>query len=766
MGRRKILPKSGTIVFNKEQKSNPALILLPALMIAKIIIWIGETVIFGAKVLVFPFLLVAKIRTPHFKQSRKRGRPRTQPFLTFYRRKTVRLIDRFIPKPARLTLVVLVISLVVFVYSLSLISLAKSLPSPTQLTWDQAPLTTEIYDRHNRLLYRFYDGKNRQLIKLSDLPQDLINATVASEDKNFWNHRGVDLFGIIRAIKYDFYTHNESLQGGSTITQQLIKNTLLTPDQTLQRKLKEVLLAFWTEQIFDKRTVLQMYFNRVPYGGPAWGVAAASQMYFNKTPKELNLAEAAYLAGLPVAPTQFSPFGAHPEQGKLRQSQVLARMVEEHFITPTQQDQALKTELNFARPMQDIKAAHFVMFTRAYLASKYGEAVVSHGGLKVITSLDLDLQEMAEKVVLSNVEKLHNLQVGNGAAMVTEVKTGHILAMVGSKRYDDPEAGNYNVTLALRQPGSSIKPVTYAAAFKQGMSPGTVIVDAPTNFPDGTNRNYSPVNYDGTFHGAVSIRSALANSYNVPAVKVLTTIGIPSMVETARDMGITTFDHPESYGLSLTLGGAAVRLADMMSVYGTLAAAGVKHNISPILLVTDAKGKVLEDNEQGDAGKRVLTSEVAYLISHILSDNTAREKAFGKKSLLEIPGFSVAVKTGTADEKTDNWTLGYTPEFVVGVWVGNTDNSRMNPSLASGITGAAPIWHEIFANLLEGRNNLSFERPSGIIEATVDGNHDLAISGQVPKTVTAYQRQVEGEVVVYTPSTKTSESKKPDTDQP
>jgi membrane peptidoglycan carboxypeptidase len=496
-----------------------------------------------------------------------------------------------------------------------------------------------------------------------------------------------------------------------------------------------------------------MYFNNVPYGGPCWGISCASQMYFGKDPKDLSLAEASYLAGLPASPTEYSPYGAHPEKAKERQREVLTRMVEERYIDEDKAKEALSQVINIKPNTTPIIAPHFVMYVKSLLSQKYGEKVVSQGGLKVITTLDSDIQELAEKKVKSNVEKLANLQVTNGAAMVTDAKTGQILAMVGSKDYWDPKDGNYNMTLSLRPPGSSIKPVTYITGFKQGFLPGTVLLDVPTSFPDGTNAPYRPVNYDGAFHGAVTIRTALGSSYNVPAVKMLSMVGMSDFVEVARDMGITTWENPENYGLSATLGGAPVTMVDMMTVYGTLASNGVRHTATPILKVTDSKGKILE--EYKDQGKPVLTPEIVYMISNILSDNKARTPAFGPNSQLVIPGHIVAVKTGTSDRKKDNWALGYNPEFVVGTWVGNFDNSDMNPALTSGITGATPIWHEIMAELLDGRENLAFQRPAGIQEANVDGSRDLAISGKTPKTVTALRREkkkegeTEKEVVSY-----------------
>lgn len=666
-----------------------------------------------------------------------------------------KIFHKLIPKSIKLKTATMAVILILCVNTFLIIKVTTELPSPYQLTSTQRPLTTQIFDRNGKLLYQFYEGQNRKLVKLEELPQNLINATVAIEDKHYFIHPGVDPLGILRAIKVNI--SQGKIEGGSTITQQLIKNILLTPDQTFTRKAKEVFLAFWAERIYSKKDILQMYFNEAPYGGPAWGVETAAEMYFGKEAKDLTLAECAFLAGLPVAPTEFSPFGTHPEKSKERQKEVLSRMTADGYITKEQAEIAANQELVVKPPRQDIEAPHFVMYIRSILASKYGERTVSQGGLKVTTTLDLDIQNMAENVVAQEIEKLDNLKVGNGAAMVTDAQTGQILAMVGSKGYFDPDNGNFNVALALRQPGSSIKPITYITAFKQGYGPATILLDTPITFPNPGGQAYSPVNYDGRFHGAVTARVALGSSYNIPAVKLLAITGLPAMIQTAKDMGITTFENPENYGLSLTLGGGAVKMIDMMSVYGTFADGGIRNDPQGILEVTDNFGNVLESHREV-AGKRVLAEELVYLINHILSDNQARVPAFGKNSLLEIPKHTVAVKTGTSDDKRDNWTFGFTPQYVVGVWVGNNNNTPMDPKLTSGITGAAPIWHNIIEGLLADKPDLAFKRPLGVVETTVEGKKDLGITGQATKSAVAYRKSKqkdettgnEKEIVTYT----------------
>lgn len=718
------------------------LLFLPFLLLLWPIIKLGQT---ATKLITFLFEIfyslvkVAKAprlnfkipKFPHFSPTLRRGRPRTRPFKTYFLYKNRRFIKRILPAPLRVGVFGVMVVLVIFSYSLFLIEIAHDLPSPQKLSVSQKPLTSEIYDRHGQVLYRLYEGKNRTLTNIDDLPDYLIKATIAIEDKNFYAHSGVDLVGIVRALSA--YLQNRQIQGGSTITQQLIKNTLLTPEKTLKRKIKEVALAFWAERIFSKKEILQMYFNEVPYGGPAWGIEAAAQIYFGKKAADLNLAEASYLAGLPASPTTYSPYGVSSNLGKLRQKEVLRRMVEDGYISLKLADEAYSVDLDIKPPVSSIKAPHFVMYVRSVLAQKYGDKTVSQGGLRIITSLDLNVQNLAENIVAEEVSKLAALRVGNGAAMVTDPRNGQILAMVGSKNYWEISSGNYNVALALRQPGSSIKPVTYASAFKIGYSPATFMLDAQVSFKSAW-ETYSPVNYDGKFHGPIPIRVALGSSYNVPAVKMLALVGIPQMIQTAHDLGITTFNDPQRYGLSLTLGGGEVRLIDMMTVYSTFSQLGTRFDPQPILKVTDSSGMVLEDNTNPQ-GKRVLSSGVAYLITDILADNNARTPAFGANSQLHIPGRIVAVKTGTSDNKRDNWCFGYTPDLVVGVWVGNNNNAQMDPTLSSGITGATPIWARLMTELLKNRPNLAFTRPAEVIEGIVDEKKDLLISGTVPKSV-------------------------------
>lgn len=589
-------------------------------------------------------------------------------------------------------------------------------------------LTTKIYDRNGKLLYNIYADKNRTLLPFDQIPQYIKDASIAIEDKDFYKHKGFDILGVIRASMAIAF--KQELQGGSTITQQLVKTAFLTPERNLTRKIKELYLAYQVESKFSKNQILEMYLNEVPYGGTAYGIEAASQTYFGKMVTELNLAESALIAGLPQSPTTYSPFGNNPKLAKQRQSEVLRRMLEEKFITQQEHDQAISEVLVFAQPNIDIKAPHFVLFIKDQLAQKYGEKLVEQGGLKVTTTLDLDIQEMAQNTVTTEVAKLKNYNVGNGAAMVTDPKTGEILAMVGSRDYfDTANDGNVNVTTSLRQPGSSIKPINYAGGLMNGLTAGTIIVDGPVTFKGSP--PYTPKNYDGKFHGAVTLRKSLANSYNIPAVKVLAYNTVPFMLELAQKMGISTFGDPSRYGLSLTLGGGEVKMIDMTTAFSAFANKGITHEAYGIIKVEDKDGKVLEEHKN-DEGKRAIPEEIAFIISHILADNQARADAFGTNSQLYIPGKVVSVKTGTTDDIRDNWTIGYTPSYLTAVWVGNNDNKPLNRSLTSGVTGAAPIWNKIMKNLLKNKEIENLVAPDNVVSrATCVGPGEKKDDGTV-----------------------------------
>ncbi len=600
----------------------------------------------------------------------------------------------------------------------------QDLPSPTLISTVQSPQTTKILDRNGKLLFQIYAAQNRTYIPLSSIPKDLQEATIAIEDKNFYKNPGFDAQAIVRAAISDLSGNH--LQGGSTITQQLIKSTLLTPEQSIKRKVKELILALWAERIYDKSQILEMYFNQVPYGGTAWGVEAGAQTYFGKSVKDLDLAQSAFLAGLPKAPSTYSPYGLSPNKWKARQKDVLRRMQELGYINKQQQDQATAEELVFNTPQIPIQAPHFVMYIRDLLTKKYGLEMVEKGGLRVTTSLDLDLQQKAQEIVADEVSKAEALSLSNGAALITNPKTGEILAMVGSKDYSDTNGGAVNLTTSLRQPGSSIKIVTYSAALSNGFTAATILDDSPVSFAS-AGTAYSPVNYDGKFRGRVSLRIALANSLNIPAVKILDKIGVSNMGALAKKMGITTWNNPENYGLSLTLGAAEVKMTDMATAYGVLANEGKKVEVNPILEVLDPQGNVIEKKES--KALDVLDPAVAYVVSNILADNGARAAAFGPNSILNIPGHTVSVKTGTSDNKRDNWTIGFTPSFLVATWVGNNDNSPMSQNLTSGITGAAPIWNRIMTMLISGKGDEKLPMPSNIVQKYCIGRNEFFVRG-------------------------------------
>lgn len=599
------------------------------------------------------------------------------------------------------------------------------LPNPKSMSAGLIPQTTKIYDRHGVLLYQIFASQNRTIVPLTDIPKNLQDATIAIEDKDFYKHPGFDIVAIARS----FYENvsGGSLQGGSTITQQLIKSALLTPEPTIERKVKEVILAFWAERIYTKEEILQLYFNHIPYGGTAWGVQAASEVYFDKNVKDLTLAQSSFLAGITKAPTIYSPFGTTPNLWKKRQKEVLDRMVRLGVITATQEQEAIEEELNFREPQTPIHAPHFVMYVKDWLEKTYGLPMVERGGLIVRTSLDLRLEEMAERVVADEVANNAVLNISNGASLITAPQNGDILAMVGSRDFNDQVGGNVNVTTSLRQPGSSIKIVTYTAALQNGFTATSILDDSPVSFP-GASSTYAPVNYDGRFHGRLPLRIAFANSLNIPAVKTLNQIGIPEMVDQAKKMGIKSWKSPENYGLSITLGSAEVTMTDMATIFGTIANGGVRVDLNPILEVSDYKGNVLEKKKE-IIGKRVVDEGIAFIISDILADNNARAMEFGPNSPLYIPGKTVSVKTGTSDNKRDNWTIGFTPSYVVAAWVGNNDNTPMSQNLASGITGAAPIWNRIMVNLIQGRPDQKLAKPGNIIEKKCYGKTEYFVAG-------------------------------------
>jgi len=604
-------------------------------------------------------------------------------------------------------------------------SLFKDMPNPKKLSSGEYPESSQIMDRNGKLLYEIYTDKNRTSVVLADVPDKVIKATLAIEDNNFYKHSGFDVRGIVRGLYRTIFQNR--LQGGSTLTQQLVKNALLTPERTWKRKIKEAVLTVATETLYSKDQILEMYFNQTPYGGTMWGVESAAKGIFNKDVKELSLAEAALIAGLPASPTRYSPF-AHPDAAKNRQEMVLKRMEELKYISLEEGQAAKNEKLNYNLNKNSIIAPHFVFYVKEQLIEKYGIQKVTEGGLKVWTTLDLETQNYTQEQVTGEIEKLKKQKVSNGAALVTDSKSGQILAMVGSKDYFDTEIdGKYNVTTALRQPGSSIKPLNYAVGIETGkVTAASIFDDDPTCFKVENQRQYCPTNYGGAYHGIQSLRNSLGNSLNIPAVKMLSLNGLTTFVASASAMGITTFKNASDYGLSLTLGGGEVYMTDMVTAFGVFANMGIKQNLVSILKVVNKKGEVLEEYSYVP-GERVLSTETAYIIANIMSDDGARSMVFGSGSMLNIKKHpEVAVKTGTTNDMRDNWTIGFTSENVVAVWVGNNDNTKMG-GLVSGTTGAAPIWNRIMTKILENKAVKMFTKPNGVLTMNI-----CNLTGQLP----------------------------------
>jgi len=616
----------------------------------------------------------------------------------------------------------------------SLVIFAKDLPSPNKLTERDSSLSTKIYDREGKLLFDIYGDKNRALVNWNEIPEYVKQSTIAIEDKNFYKHQGFSIVGLGRAIVNIIVFRN--LQGGSTITQQVVKNTLLTSERTITRKIKEFFLAIQVERKYTKDEILQIYLNEVPYGGTAWGIEAASQVYFSKEAKDLTLAESVIISGFPQRPSYFSPFGTNPDAYIDRANSVARRMREDGYITKEREEQLIEEIpiVEFSPNDRGINAPHFVFYVKDILVERYGEKFVEQGGLKVTTSLDLELQERVQKIVAEEIEKLNGFNVGNGAAVVMNPTNGEIISMVGSKDFfAEDYDGQVNVALSLRQPGSALKPFTYATAFKAGYTPSFVIMDVPTEFPAGSSQPpYKPVNYDGKYRGPMQIRFALGNSENIPAVKMLALVGVKNMLRTAYESGIKSLEPTDEnlsrFGLAITLGGGEVKLLELVNGYSTLANQGQYHEPVSILKVEDKDGKVI-DEVKDPKGENVIDEDVSFLISHILSDNNARSIIFGPSSLLNVPGNTVAVKTGTTDDKRDNWAVGYTKSIVAGVWVGNNDNSPMNPEIASGTTGATPIWNRIMSTALSDISDEGFEKPDNVNALEID-----AFGGGLPCT--------------------------------
>jgi len=602
------------------------------------------------------------------------------------------------------------LSLIVFFY------FAKDLPMPEKFTERQMALPTKIYDQTGKtLLYTIFGEEKREIILLNEMSEPIKQAVVAAEDANFYNHFGIDPKGIARAIlvRLKIIKSSFSGQGASTIPQQLIRSTFLTPEKTIKRKIREIILTLELDRQYSKDQILEWYLNQVPFGSNTYGIESASKTFFAKKAKDLSLSESALLASLIRAPSWLSPYGENKEELFERKDYILKRMTQKNYITQQEYETAKNQELQFEKLFTSIEAPHFILYVKKLLTEKYGDEFLQRGGLKVYTSLNIELQQLAEKVIEQGVAINKGLGAHNAAMVAIDPKTGGILALVGSADYfaeSEPKgcrAGKNCVfepefdvaTLGLRQPGSAFKPFVYATAFKKGYSDKYIVIDTQTNFGVWGGKEYIPQNYDGRFRGPVSLRQALAQSLNVPSVKTLVYLaGIKQSIETAQDLGITTLKDSSYYGPSLVLGGGEVKLLEMASAFAVFANQGIKNNPKAIIKIEDNQGNIIE--KQKNNPKRVLSSEVASLISDILSDNQARTPMFGSNSALNIPGASV--KTGTTQFYNDAWTVGYNSSISVGVWVGNNDNS---PSYEEpGVVLAGPIWKTFLEQSLEIRD--------------------------------------------------------------
>jgi 1A family penicillin-binding protein len=618
---------------------------------------------------------------------------------------------------------------------------SHNLPDPNKLLSRDVPQSTKIYARDGSLLYEIHGEFKRTLVNLDQISPYLKKATVAIEDRNFYNEGGISPSGILRAVFIDVITGQKS-QGGSTITQQFVKKAILSDDKSIDRKIREIILAIAIDSRFSKDQVLNFYLNEIPYGRNAYGIEAASQTYFGKSAKDLDLTESAYLAGMPQSPSRYNPSGPNRDLLDTRKNTILSQMRQQGYIN-VQEEQAAKNEkVTFLDIGNGIKAPHFVLWVEDYLANKYGESTLEQGGLQVYTTLDPKLQTIAENAVKTGIEKESTkYNVNNAALVAIDPKTGQVLAMVGSKNYfgkSEPTGcspgknctyePNVNVAIAQRQPGSSFKPYVYATAFKKdfGYSPASQLIDVTTNFGTYNGKSYIPHNYNGESYGPVSMRQALAGSLNVPAVKTLDLVGVNNAVQTAHDLGITS--PLADCGLSLVLGGCEIRLLDHVAAYSTIANEGIKNPETPILKILDKSGKTLEEFKANS--QNVLDPQAAYELISIMTDNGARSYVFGANSPLILPDRTVAAKTGTTQNWHDGWTIGFTPSLSAGVWAGNNDGTLLKKG-ADGVLVAAPIWHDFMQQALAGTPAESFTVPSGIQHITVD-----SISGKLPTDLT------------------------------
>ncbi|MBI4299906.1 MAG: PBP1A family penicillin-binding protein [Chloroflexi bacterium] len=654
----------------------------------------------------------------------------------------VRARRRFSPRSPSLIVALAVAGLLLLVAApvsagvATYVYFAQQLPPAETMASREIARSSKIYDRNGTILNEVVDpyGANRTTVNIQEISPYLINATIATEDGDFYRNWGVNFRGIARAT-YVYLTKSGSLQGGSSITQQLVKNVVIPEDERIQasfsRKIKEAILAFELTRRYSKNQILEWYLNEICYGGSACGAEAAAQSFFGKSARDLTLAEATMLAGLPQAPAYYSP-REHPERAKARQAVVLEMMIKRGYITPEQAEAAKGEKLHFHEQVFPIKAPHFVFYVRRLLEERYGTEVVYRGGLKVTTSLDLNLQNKAEELIRANLAKLKENNATNTALVAIRPTTGEILTMVGSADYFDSTIdGQINMATTERQPGSAFKPFNYVTAFMKGYTPATMLLDVRTSFYDG-GVPFVPENVDLKFQGPVSVRQALATSLNVPAVRTLAFSGVDNVINTAHKMGITTLTKRNTYGLALTLGGGEVKLVDLAYAYSVFANNGKMtgtpvplekrspgmRDLDPvaILKIEDSRGNVLYEYKTPDE-KQVIDPKFAYLITNILSDNEARATFFGADNPLRLKSRPAAAKTGTTSDWRDNWTIGYTPDLVAGVWIGNANDQPMFKSFGS--TAAAPVWNAFMEYALNDAPPKPFTRPQGITEATV-----------------------------------------------
>lgn len=561
------------------------------------------------------------------------------------------------------------------------------LASPSVLLNNKSTGIT-IVDRNNTTLYQSSDSSSRTIIAYDKIPEKMVFATLAAEDPEFYKHAGISWRGISRAI-YKNTAARQTTEGGSTITQQLIKSTILEPTRSVLRKTQEVVLATELERRYNKQEIMWMYLNGIYYGGNAYGIDQASRQYLGKSAADLTIGESALLAGLPLGPSRFDPI-VNREAALERRNYILGKMKDNDFITEEQYREAKKEVPAIQTRTRNIKAPHFVFYILSQLRNQYGDDLVDHGGLRVKTTLDLTSQEAAQQIVTNQVNNLASRDVTNGALISTNPTTGDILTMVGSTDYYNPQFGTVNVTTAQRQPGSSFKPLVYLAALQKGWTDKTEVEDKPISIPQTVGPAYVPQNYDGKFRGKVTLRRALANSLNIPAVKVMQFVGLQGTLDTAHKLGITTLNQPERYGLSLVLGGGEVTMVDMAAVYGTFARGGIKSQPRSIMEVRDRYGKDISIRSTPPT-ERVADANAVATLASMLNDNATRSEIFGPNSPM-VTSQPTSVKTGTTNDFRDNWTAGFSKDTVTIVWVGNNDNHPMGSGV-DGITGAAPIWH-------------------------------------------------------------------------